>query len=284
MLLIIGFFISLIYISFILACICNNDLLLPSCDNLENKQHFEDILKLKSCEHNKCYNIKAKYYKKENYEYKNNYLCNTKLSDFIINNNDENSIKCVNIPKEKINNVFISSKSMNIFLNGKNMNNAKIINYFLISCDYDFYKPLYFCNSKNELNPIQYKLTDFYVINDYEEFSDIIDKRKETKYEIIYKNGECMTLFSFLSFIFLNLFIFFLLPIKVDIWYNEKNRFEIIKRKIYQNHLRVSNDQQNYIYHDDASTSTDNSSEKSSESNISDNSDVNNNIFAVIQN
>jgi hypothetical protein len=81
---------------------------------------------------------------------------------------------------------------------------------------------------------------------------------------------------------------FFTLPIKVDIWYNENKRFEIIKKEIHPNRLRVNynvENNNNYNYnnnYDNLSISTDNSSEKSADSSISENSQGDNNIFDVV--
>ena len=285
-LLLFGAFVSTVYIFFVFIYICTTDSLIPSCDELVNKKNFEKILNLKSCEYNKCYNIKNNYNNKgkENDVYKYNYLCNTKLSNYLINSNDENKIKCENLPKEKKNNIFISSKSLNAFYKDKNITKSKSIYYFSISCDYDYNKLLYICNSINELNQINYNISDFTIINDYNEYNDVMNDIKETRNDINYKKGECITLYNFLLFILLNLLLFFILPIKVDIWYNENKRFEIIKKKIHPNRLRVNNEQINNINYDNLSISTDNSSDKSSDSSISDNSQTDSNVFAIIQN
>jgi len=106
------------------------------------------------------------------------------------------------------------------------------------------------------------------------------------------KVEECITLINFLLYIFLNLIILFTIPIKIDIWYNEYKRFEIIKMQIHPNRLRVNNlnDNNDYINNsldsneNNISISTENSSENSSQSNnLSRNESIeNNNIFGVV--
>ena len=77
----------------------------------------------------------------------------------------------------------------------------------------------------------------------------------------------------------------FTLPIKVDIWYNENKRFEIIKKRIHPNRLRVNATGEDINYEIISnSNSTDNSSENSSESNISENSQDINSSEVAIQN
>ena len=279
-LIIIGFVVTAIYYLFILFLICLNDYIFPTCDTLEYQNNFDNILKLKSCQYNKCYNLKIDYNNKDikvkdNYKY--NYLCNLRLSNYFINNND-NKIECVNLPKEKKNNIYISSKSFNAFYNEKNYNITNIIYYFLISCDYDYNKYLYICNSINKLNKSNFNISNFSIIDNYNEYNNILNNAKETEND---KNSDCVTLSFFIIFIFFNLITFFTLPMKVDIWYNENKRFEIIKKKIHPNRLRVNviGDNNNY---DNVSISTDNSSEKSTDSNISENSQGDNNIFGVV--
>ena len=143
-LIIIGFGVTTIYYLYILILICLNDYIFPNCDALEYKKNFDNILKLKDCQYNKCYNLKIDYNNKDikdkdNYKY--NYLCNLRLSQYLINNID-NKIECVNLPKEKNNNIYISSKSFNAFYNEKIYDIPNIIYYFLISCDYDYKKYL----------------------------------------------------------------------------------------------------------------------------------------------
>ena len=289
-LMIIGFCITLIYFIFIFIFICLNEYILPNCEELENKNNFDKILNIKSCQYNKCYNIKVNNdlgNKDEDiYNYNYNYLCNFRLSNYLINNNDNNNkIECVNLPKIKKNNVFDSYDSLSVFYNEKNTTKSNIIYYFLISCDYDFNKYLYICNSINELNKNYFNLSDFSLIDNYNEPFNIL---KEEKNENNTKDRECITVSSFLLFIIINMITFFTLPIKVDIWYNENKRFEIIKKEIHPNRLRVNynvENNNNYNYnnnYDNLSISTDNSSEKSADSSISENSQGDNNIFDVV--
>ena len=282
-LIILGLCATTIYYIYILALICLNDYISPTCDQLDNKNHFDNILKLKTCQYNKCFNLKSVYNNKDSKDrdqYKFNYLCNLRLSNYLINNNDNNKIECVNLPKEKNNNIYTPYNFLNVFYNEKKYNIPNIIYYFLISCDYDFNKYLYICDSLNELNISNYNVSNFSIIDNYNEYNNILNN--STKKVNNDKNRDCVTLSFFITFVFFNLITFFTLPIKVDIWYNENNRFEIIKKKIHPNRLRVNLNNENNNY-DNVSVSTDNSSEKSSDSNISENSQGdNNNIFGVV--
>ena len=161
----------------------------------------------------------------------------------------------------------------------------------MISCDYDLNKELYICNTLNELKENEISITNIEIINDYNKMNSFDQDSKEKKEDDANhkdKNGECMTLINFLLSIICNLFIFFTLPIKVDIWFNEYRRFEIVKKQIHPNRLRVRIDEQNNNYNnlDVVSVSTeDNSSDKSSDSSISDNGQGGNNVLeSVIQN
>ena len=281
-LMIIGFIITVIYFCFLFIHICFNKDIYPNCDDLENKKNFESILSLKSCQNNKCFNIKSNILKKENDNSKYYYLCNFRLNEIIVYNN-ENKIECKYLPKEKKNSIFISSRNFHSFFKDNNSTITKSILYFLISCDYDFNKYLFLCNSINELNENENSITEFHLINDYNKEPNF-NNLEESKNEEIYKKGKCMTIRIFLLSIILNLMFFFTLPIKVDIWYNENKRFEIIKKDIHPHRLRVNNNLQNNNL-DIISVSTDNCSDKSSDSNISDNSQgENNTIEAIIQN
>ena len=281
-LMIFGFYITLFYFIFIFIIICFNEQIFPNCDQLDNKNNFNNILNLKSCQYNKCYNITEYYKNKKKEDYNYNYLCNFKLNDYLFDN--INKIECINLVKEKININSISSKSFNAFYNEKNNNISKIIYYFLISCDYDYNKYSYICNSKNEINQ-DYSISDFSIIYNINEYDNEVNNIEETQNEINYKNGECVSIFSFLFFIFFHLVIFFTLPIKVDIWFNENKRFEIIKKRIHPNRLRVNATGEDINYEIISnSNSTDNSSENSSESNISENSQDINSSEVAIQN
>ena len=155
---------------------------------------------------------------------------------------------------------------------------------FLISCDYEFNKYLYICNSVKKINENEVNIGDIEIIDNYIDDNNIIDNLNESKKEKIYKKGECISLLTFILSIILNLVIFFTLPIKVDIWYNESKRFEIIKKMIHPNILRANKNNRNNNL-DNVSIRTDNSSDKISDSSISENNQENNNIFeAVIQN
>ena len=275
-LIILGLFVTIIYFVYILLFffICFNDKILPNCDDW-NKNKFRNIIDLKYCQDYKCLDI-SKYNTQTNNLKNYNYLCNFRLTEYL---NTENNINCFLLEKEKINDIYISSKSLNIFFKGKNSITSRIIYYFLISCDFDFKKYLYFCNSENELNKNNYnEALNFSIISKFNEYINTINEIEETKTEINYKNAECVTLFTFLIFMLLNIIIFFTFPIKIDIWYNENTRYEIIKKKIHSFRLRVNNNLENNnnddnIYYDDNSTSTENSSDKSSELSVNDNND-----------
>ena len=197
----------------------------------------------------------------------------------------DTQVECVSLPKIRKNNINSSLTSLNIFYRERNSTVSKNIYSFLLSCDYDFNKYLYICNSNNELNNIK----NFSIINNYNEI-DANYTNSENSENI--KVEECITLFNFLLYIFLNLIILFTMPIKIDICYNESKRFEIIKRQIHPNRLRVNNlnDNNDYINNsldaneNNISISTENSSENSSQSNnLSRNEPIeNNNIFGVV--
>ena len=114
---ILGIFITIIYFIFILFYffICFSDKILPNCDDW-NKNNFEDIINLKYCQDYKCFNI-SNYNIKKNYANNYNYLCNFKLTNYL---NIENNIKCDALHKDKINNIYISSKSLNYIFKTKN--------------------------------------------------------------------------------------------------------------------------------------------------------------------
>lgn len=281
-LMIIGLIITIIYFCFIFFHICFNKDIYPSCEDLENKKNFENILSLKSCENNKCFNIKSNFINKDNENennYKYNYLCNFRLNEYLVYNN-ENKMECKTLPKEKRNSIYISSHNFHTFFKDNNSTITKTILYFLISCDYDFNKYLFLCNSNYELNDNENSITEFNLITDYNENPNS-NNIKESKSEENYKKGKCITLNSFLLSIFINLIIFFTFPIKVDIWYNENKRFEIIKKDIHPNRLRMNNNLQNNNL-DIISISTENSSDKNSDLSISDNSQGENNIIEAI--
>ena len=286
---ILGIIIGVLYFFSIFIYIFVNDKFIPSCDEIENKKRFDDLLKLKACKENKCYNIKSNYINNDKiYDY--NYLCNFRISHYLNKDNiGDTQIECINLPKIKKNNINSSFNSLNIFYKEINSTISKNIYSFVCSCDYDFNKYLYICNSNNELNNIN----NVSIINNYNEIDDDNKGNYENSEKI--KIEECITLFDFLMYIFLNLIILFTLPIEIDIWYNECRRFEIIKKNIHPNRLRVNNlnDNNDYINNsldaneNNISISTENSSENSSQSNnLSRNEQIqDNNIFEVaIQN
>ena len=283
-LMIYSFIITIIYFCFIFYNIFFNDEIFISCEDLENKNNFLDILNLKSCQNNKCFNIENNYINNINNDiYNYNYLCNFELNDYLFNNKN-NQMKCKALEKDKKKDLYISSKSFYSLFKDKNDKISKTIFNFLISCDYEFNKYLYICNSINKININEVNIGEIEIIYNYIDDNNIIDNLNESKKEKFYKKGECITLLTFTLSIILNLVFFFTLPIKVDIWYNENKRFEIIKKMIHPNRLRINQNNQNKNF-EDISVSTDKSSEKISDSSISENSQGNNNIFeAVIQN
>ena len=278
-LMIIGILIGITYFSFIFIYFCFWNGFFPTCDDIEYKKRFQNILNLKACESNICYNMKNNYINQENF-YKNNYLCNFRISKYL-----DNKIECLYLPKQKKNDINSTSNSLNIFYNERNTTISKNIYTFLASCDYDFNKYLYICNSLNELN--SNKNLNYSIINDYNENNNSINSLKKNDNEINYNNNEeCITVTIFFLYMILNLSIFFTLPIKVDIWYNEYRRYEIIKKEIHPNRLRLISNNNNNIDRSNLSDSTDNSSENNSHSNVNINSqiDSNNNIFEVVIN
>jgi hypothetical protein len=246
-------------------------------------------MSLKTCQNNKCYNIKSNY---KNTKYNNNYICNINLYNTFTQKEDKNKIDCTNIPKEQTKSLYMSSKAFNNFFKEKNSIILKELFNFMISCDYDLNKELYICNTLNELKENENSISYIQIINDYNKLNSFDHDSKEKKEDdenLKDKNGECMTMINFLLSIICNLIIFFTLPIKVDIWFNEYRRFEIVKKQIHPNRLRVRNDEQNnnnYNNLDALSVSTeDNTSDKSSDSSISDNGQGGNNVLeSVIQN
>ena len=275
-----GFIIAIIYFCFIFYNICYNEEIFISCENLENKNNFLELLNFKSCQNNKCFNIEKNYINKINNDiYNYNYLCNFELNDYLFNN-ITSQIECKTLEKEKKKDLYISSKSFYSLFKDKNDKISKTIFNFLISCDYEFNKCLYFCNSINKININEVNIGEIEIIDNYIDDNNIIDNLNESKKEKFYKKGECITLLTFTLSIILNLVFFFTLPIKVDIWYNENKRFEIIK-KIIHPRLRININQNNNF--EDISVSTDNSSEKNSNSSICKNSEINiNNILESI--
>jgi len=281
---ILGMLIGVLFFFSIFIYIFINDKFMPSCDEVESKKRLEDFLKLKICKENKCYNTKNNYINNDDKINNYNYLCNFRISNYF-NNDDNTQVECVSLPKIKKNNINSSLTSLNIFYKERNSTVSKNIYSFLLSCDYDFNKYLYICNSNKELNNIK----NFSIINNYNEI-DTSYSNSENSENI--KVEECITLINFLLYIFLNLIILFTIPIKIDIWYNEYKRFEIIKMQIHPNRLRVNNlnDNNDYINNsldsneNNISISTENSSENSSQSNnLSRNESIeNNNIFGVV--
>ena len=285
-LMILGILIGVLFFFSKFIYILVNDKFIPSCDEIESKKRLDDFLKLKICKENKCYNTKSNYINNDDKIYNYNYLCNFRISQYL--NKDyagDTQVECVSLPKIRKNNINSSLTSLNIFYRERNSTVSKNIYSFLLSCDYDFNKYLYICNSNNELNNIK----NFSIINNYNEI-DANYTNSENSENI--KVEECITLFNFLLYIFLNLIILFTMPIKIDICYNESKRFEIIKRQIHPNRLRVNNlnDNNDYINNsldaneNNISISTENSSENSSQSNnLSRNEPIeNNNIFGVV--
>jgi hypothetical protein len=284
---ILGILIGVLFFFSLFIYIFVNDKFMPSCDEIESKKRFDDLLKLKICKDNKCYNTKSNYINNNDKIYNYNYLCNFRISHYL-NKDDfgDTQVECISLPKIKKNNINSSLSSLNIFYKERNSTVSKIIYSFLLSCDYDFKKYLYICNSNNELNNIK----NYSIINNYNEI-DVSYSNSENSEKNI-KVEECITLFNFLLYIFLNLIILFTIPIKIDIWYNEYKRFEIIKKHIHQNRLRVNglNENNDYINNsldaneNNVSISTENSSENSSQSNnLSRNEPIeNNNIFGVV--
>ena len=282
-LMIYGFIITIIYFCFIFYNIFFNDEIFLSCEDLENKNTFLDILNLKSCQNNKCFNVENNYLNQNTDTYNYNYLCNFELNNYLFNN-ENNNIECKPLEKEKKKDLYTSSKSFYSIFKDKNDKVSKTLFNFLISCDYEFNKYLYICNSINKINDNEVNIGDIEIIDNYIDDNNIIDNLNESKKEKIYKKGECISLLTFILSIILNLVIFFTLPIKVDIWYNESKRFEIIKKMIHPNILRANKNNRNNNL-DNVSIRTDNSSDKISDSSISENNQENNNIFeAVIQN
>jgi hypothetical protein len=285
-LMILGILIGVLFFFSLFIYIFVNDKFMPSCDEIESKKRFDDLLKLKICKDNKCYNTKSNYINNNDKIYNYNYLCNFRISQYLNKDYDgDTQVECVSLPKIRKNNINSSLTSLNIFYRERNSTVSKNIYSFLLSCDYDFNKYLYICNSNNELNNIK----NFSIINNYNEI-DANYTNSENSENI--KVEECITLFNFLLYIFLNLIILFTMPIKIDICYNESKRFEIIKRQIHPNRLRVNNlnDNNDYINNsldaneNNISISTENSSENSSQSNnLSRNEPIeNNNIFGVV--
>ena len=289
-LMIIGSFVTTTYFLFIFYNICFNDKILPNCESdLFRIKNLDNILSLKSCQRNKCYNIKSNY---KNEKYNNNYLCNINIGDYLVYNEDKNKIDCVNLPKDMKLSMYSSFNSFARFFKEQNNTISKLLFYFMMSCDYDMKKELYICNTLNKLNDDENSVTNIEIINDYKELDDDL-KEKINDGNIGNKNENCISLVDFILSIILNLIIFFTLPIKVDIWFNESRRFEIIKKQIHPHRLRVNNIEQNdnnnnYNNLDVFSVSTDdNSSNKSSssDSSMSDNGPGGNNILeAIIQN
>ena len=285
----IGLFISIIYFLYTFFNIFFNDKIFPNCETLFSKQNLDHIMSLKTCQNNKCYNIKSNY---KNTKYNNNYICNINLYNTFSQKEDKNKIDCTNIPKEQTKSLYMSSKAFHNFFKEKNSIILKELFYFMISCDYDLNKELYICNTLNELKENENSISYIEIINDYNKVNSFDHDSKEKKEDDANhkdKNGECMTIINFLLSIICNLIIFFTLPIKVDIWFNEYRRFEIVKKQIHPNRLRVrSNEQNNNNYNnlDALSVSTeDNTSDKSSDSSISDNGQGGNNVLeSVIQN
>ena len=281
----ISIFISILYYLYIFYNICFNDKIVPSCEALLSMKTFDKILSLKKCQNNKCYNIKSNF---ENFKYRNNYLCNINLGDYSPNKEENNKIECANIPKKLKKGLFLSSKAFSKFFREKNNIISQLLYNFMISCDYDFKKELYVCNVPDELKENENGITNIEIINDYNKVSSIDDDFKGKKEDYINNyqdnNGGCITMISFVLSIILNLIIFFTLPIKVDIWFNESRRFEIIKKQIHPNRLRVRVDGQNDNNNLDvfSESTDDNSSDKSSDSSISDNGQRENNILESI--
>ena len=277
-----GFVTTIIFFYFIFYNICFNDEIFLICEDLENKKNFLNILNLKSCKNNKCFSIENNYIDKKNNIYNNiynyNYLCNFELNYYLINSKD-NQMECKILEKEKKKDLYISSKSFYSFFKDKKDKISKTIFNFLISCDYEFKKYLYICNSINKINENEVNIGDMEVIDNYIDDNNIIDDLNESKKEKIYKKGKCIPLLTFILSIILNLVILFTLPIKVDIWYNENNRFEIIKQIIHPK-LKINTNQNSNL--DAASVSVDNSWEKVSDSTISDNSQGNDNILESV--